>query len=227
LVFPAKASGNLQTVTTERHRSLFKVPVFQADLKLDSTFDLKGVPSVAPQDARLEWGRAEIVVGVSDPRGALADATVATGGRTVNLTPAELANDISFGPKDRGRIKLILLGTKVADIARPEASFRATASLKFSGAQRVALLSYGKTTQLRARGDWRNPGFDGGILPVTRTVSNSGFSAEWSVPFIARGVRAEGPIDSVAELSDTTLGISFIEVVDAYQSSTDRSNMCC
>src|SRR5271154_1955623 len=43
-VFPAQASATLKTSTEERHRSLFRVPVFQADLKLDSTFDLSGVP---------------------------------------------------------------------------------------------------------------------------------------------------------------------------------------
>src|SRR5208283_5349837 len=40
LVFPAQASAVVKTTTEERHRSLFRVPVFQADLKLDATFDL-------------------------------------------------------------------------------------------------------------------------------------------------------------------------------------------
>ena len=78
LVFPARASAALKIITEERRRSLFKVPVFQADLKLDATFDLTGVPATAPQGAELDWGRAEIVVGVSDARGALADAILTT-----------------------------------------------------------------------------------------------------------------------------------------------------
>ena len=36
LVFPAQASAVLKTTTEERRRSLFKVPVFQADLKFDA-----------------------------------------------------------------------------------------------------------------------------------------------------------------------------------------------
>jgi inner membrane protein len=38
------------------------------------------------------------------------------------------------------------------------------------------------------------------------------------VPFIARGVRAEGRADSVTGLDATALGVSFIEVADPYQS---------
>src|SRR5271169_6261010 len=40
LVFPAQGSAAVKTATEERHRSLFRVPVFQADMKFDATFDL-------------------------------------------------------------------------------------------------------------------------------------------------------------------------------------------
>ena len=92
--------------------------------------------------------------------------------------------------------------------------------MRFSGAQRVAVLAYGNTTHLTAQGDWPSPGFDGGFLPVTRQVSSHGFTAEWSVPFIARSVRAEGPGDSITGLDATALAVSFVEVADPYQSVT-------
>ena len=218
LVFPAQASAALRTTTAERHRSLFRVPVFQADLKLDSTFDLKGVPAAAPQGAEFDWSRAEILVGVSDARGALADATLATEAKVVTLTPSELADNLAIGADENRRSKMFLLGAKLPDVIKPEASFHATSTLRFSGAERIAVLAYGKTTRVTARGDWPNPNFDGGTLPVAQRISNRGFSAEWFVPYIARGVRAEGPGDAITGLSATALGLSFIEVADAYQS---------
>jgi inner membrane protein len=218
LVFPAQASADIHTTTEERHRSLFRVPVFQADLKLDANFDLSGVPNAAPQGAQLDWSKAEIIVGVSDPRGALADATLTMGGRAVTLVPAQAAETLTFGGDPSRQVRLFLLGAKVGDLAKPNSQFHATSTLRFSGAERIAVFAYGKTTHLTARGDWRNPGFDGGILPVQRSLSNHGFTAEWSVPFIARGVRAEGPSDSITGLDSTALGISFIEVADPYQS---------
>jgi inner membrane protein len=218
LVFPARASAALRTTTEERHRSLFRVPVFQADLKLDANFDLSGVPAAAPQGAELDWSRAEIVVGVSDAHGALADATLTTDAKTMTLVPAEIAENIAFGGDQNRLVKLSLFGAKVADIVRPDTQFHTTSTLRFSGAERISVLAYGKTTHLTAQGDWRNPGFDGGIPPVNRNISNQGFTAEWSVPFIARGVRAEGPSDAINGLDTTALGMSFIEVADPYQS---------
>ena len=90
--------------------------------------------------------------------------------------------------------------------------------MRFAGAQRLAVLAYGKTTHIIAEGDWPSPGFDGGFLPTNRTISSHGFTAEWSVPFIARGVRSEGTSSAITGLEATALGISFIEVADPYQS---------
>ena len=218
LVFPARASAAIKTVTKERRRSLFKVPVFQADSKLDATFDLTGVPAAVPPSAELDWSRAEIVVGVRDARGALSDAVLTTDGKNSTLVPAAIDESVSMGGDQGQRIKLILFGSKAESIASPSRQFNVSTTLRFSGAQRIAVLAYGKTTHLSIQGDWPSPGFDGGFLPISRTVSPSGFSADWSIPFIARGVRAEGTSESVNGLDATALGVSFIEVADPYQS---------
>jgi inner membrane protein len=218
LVFPAQASAEVKTATEERHRSLFKVPVYQADLTMDADFDLSGVPANAPEAAAFDWDRAEMVVGVSDARGALADATLTANGKTATLEPAQTAGTMSFGTDQSQMVRLVLFGAGAAGLAKPGAKFSVTSALRFSGAQRLAVLAYGKTTHLKATGDWPNPGFDGGFLPVSRSVATSGFSAEWTVPFIARGVRAEGESESITGLEATALGISFVEVADPYQS---------
>jgi len=218
LVFPTSGSAVLKVATEERRRSLFKVPVFRADLQLDGAFDLTGVPAAAPPGAELDWSRSEIVVGVSDARGALTDAMLTTNGKTSTLVPADISQGISIGGNEGTFVRLTLFGANVQEISKPNAQFNVTSTLRFSGAQRIALLAYGKTTHFAAQGDWPSPGFDGGFLPVTRTISGKGFNAEWSVPFIARGVRAEGAGDSITGLDSTALGISFIEVADPYQS---------
>ncbi len=217
LVFPMQASATVKTTTEERRRSLFKVPVFRADLKMDSIFDLTGVPAALP-NGNLDWNRAEIIVGVSDARGALSDATLTAVGKTYTLTLAESAPNMLFGSGQNSQPGLTLFGAHVPNLAAPNAQFSVSSMLHFSGAQRIAVVAYGKTTRLTEQGDWPSPGFDGGFLPVSRTVTQSGFTGEWSVPFIARGVRAEGPADSIEGLDATAMGTSFIEVASPYQS---------
>jgi len=218
VVFPSAATAVVRTKTEERRRSLFRVPVFQADLSFEATFDLAGTPSALPSGMEMDWNLAEIVVGVSDVRGALEDATLATGGKVMPLIPAQAQTGIALGSEQNGQIKLTLLGTRIEGIAKPNGKFQVSAEMRFSGAQRLAILSYGNRTQVSAQGDWPSPGFDGGFLPIRRTITKNAYTAEWSIPFIARGVRAEGPLQSIAGLENTALGTSFIEVADPYQS---------
>jgi len=218
LVFPAQATADVKTHTEERHRALFKVPVFNADLNLAANFDLTGVPSEAPQGAHLDWSRAEILVGVSDARGALADASLTMNGMTTTLAPAESAADLTIAGDQDQQTRLTMFGVTAAGVAKPNAQFSVTSVLRFSGAQRIAVLAYGKTTHLTEEGDWPNPGFEGGFLPVSRSIGDKGFNARWTVPYIARGVRAEGQSDAITGLGATALGVSFVELVDPYQS---------
>jgi inner membrane protein len=222
LVFPAHAAADVKLTTEERRRSLFKVPVFHADLKFNALFDLSGVPAAAPENAVLDWNRAEFVIGVSDVRGAQFDTTLTAGGKISTLIPAQVSSSMTVGQSQENfqtqPVNLTLLGARAADIAKPNAQFSVSSTLRFSGAQRIAILAYGKTTNLSMQGDWPSPGFDGGFLPINRTITPKGFSADWSVPFIARGVRAEGTIGSITGLEATALGVSFVEVADPYQS---------
>ena len=220
LVFPAQASATAKTTTEEHRRSLFKVPVFQVSLDMSASFDLTGILAAAPADAQFDWSHAEMMIGVSDARGAQADALLTANGKTSTLAPASLAVNMQMG-NDRGEpLKLTLFGTEVGDLAKPGAQFEATSYLRFSGAQRIAVLAYGKTTHLAMQGDWPNPSFDGGFLPVSHSENSQGFTAEWSVPFMARGVRAEGVSSSITGLDAAALGVSFVEVADPYQSVT-------
>jgi inner membrane protein len=217
VVFPSQASGGMKTQTEDRHRSLFKVPVFKADLNLAAAFDLTGVPSGAPPGAELDWSRAEIVVGVSNAKGALADATLTIDGKVSTLVPARIAPDITVTAEPYGNGKLALFGAGAGDLAKPNARFQVESRLQFSGAQRIAVLAYGRTTHLSAEGDWPTPSFDGGFLPLNRSLPGNGFRAEWFVPFMARNVRSEGLTGTLAGLDATSLGVSFIEVADHYQ----------
>ena len=219
LVFPAQASATVKTTAEEKRRSLFKVPIFQADLNFEAAFDLNGVPAAAPQGAVLDWSRAEFIVGVTDARGAISDGSLTIGGKTLTLSPAETAENFSLGPDAPQQLKLKLFGARPGNV-QPNSQFIVTAVLRFSGAQRIALLAYGKTTRLTMQGDWPNPSFDGGFLPVNHTISPNGFTANWTVPFIARGVRAEGVGDTITGLETTALGVSFVELADPYQSVT-------
>ncbi len=224
IVYPVTGEASAAVDSEVRQRSLFKVPVFRAVMDFKASFDLTGVAAQAPQGAILDWSRAELLVGASDARGAQADIVFTAAGERRLAAPASVISEVGLiVPPDRNARRgsiasdLRFFGTP-APFAVPDAKFDVTAGMTFSGAQRLAVLAFAKTTTFAAKGDWPDPSFDGGFLPATRQVGDDGFTARWSVPFIARGVPAAGADQIIARLGQTMLGVSFIEPANPYQS---------
>lgn len=221
-VFPAAGEADVSAKSELRTRSLFKVPIYKADVAFKAHFDLTGIAAQAPQGATLEWDRAELLVGASDARGAQSDVLLTVGGQPRPVAPASTLSDATLAPgtdaSSGGQLGMKFFGASAAGVAAPDAKFDVNAQMKFSGAERLSVLAFAKTTKLAVRSDWPHPSFDGGFLPTTRTIDDKGFKAAWSVPFIARGVPAQGSSDVLSRLGQTALGVSFVEPANPYQS---------
>ena len=223
VIFPNDGSATANVDSEVRRRSLFKVPVYRTELQFQSRFDLANVQILAPPGAILDWSRAELLVGASDARGAKSDIIFNVDGRRLTAAPAASLGEIALqgAPEVYNRRVAVSPALRFfgvpADFASPGAKFAAGATMTFSGAERLAVLAFAKTTTFSAKGDWADPSFDGGFLPTERTVSADGFSARWSVPFIARGVPDSGS-DTISRLGQTALGVSFVEPANPYQS---------
>lgn len=221
VVFPAHGEAVVNTQAEERHRSLFKVPVYHSDIAFNASFEVPPAPSNLPAGAELDWSHAQLGIAVSDARGAHSEITFTAGGKSSFLGPANaLLNNLSVNLANGGYTNLTFFGTSAAAVAGPSGKFDVKADMKFTGAQRLTFLAFGRTTSVTMKGDWPNPSFNGGILPTTQNVTPAGFDANWSVPFIARGVPADGAEDIVDRLGRTAMGVSFVELADPYQSVT-------
>ena len=221
VIFPTQGDATVDARSEVRRRSLFKVPVYQADVAFKAHFDLTGVAEKAPEGAVLDWSRAEMLVAASDARGARSDVTLTVGGQALTAAPASVLSEAPTTDRSGAPTAgLQFFAIPAASFARPDAVFDAGAKMRFSGARRLAVLAFAKTTTLTAKSDWPSPSFDGGFLPDPgkRTIGPQGFSAAWSVPFIARGVPAQGPAETLSRLGQTALGVSFVEPANPYQS---------
>ena len=225
-IFPTRGRVQAATVSEVRSRSLFKVPVYTADLTYSASFDLRSAGAEAPRGAILDWSRAEIVLGASDARGAKSDVGLTLAGQTVALTPSVVEPTISLtGPGQRDDTagmdggSLRLFGTRLPEALRATGTFDVSGGAAFSGAQRIAVLAYAGTTEAVIKGDWAHPSYNGGFLPAHQDpVDGAGFNARWTIPFVARGVPVEGDIETLRRLGATSLGVTFVEPANPYQS---------
>jgi len=215
IIFPQTGKANASTRSEVRSRSIFRVPVYTSDLTFDAVFDLKAVQS-EKQGAVLMWDKAQLLTGASDSRGARKDIVA-----NINDTPVMLAPSGpgagAFSP-DGSDFDLFSTALPVTDTAVP---LKVRVAMTFTGTRKLGILAYGKSSEASITGDWKHPAFGGGFLPVTRQTPDSahkGFSAQWSVPFVARGLPAVIDQSQIGALSRSELSVTFVEPTNPYQS---------
>ena len=232
VVSPDTGSADVKVKTGTLRRGIFDVPTYRATASLVAGFSkLKPVQGL-PTGAVVDWSRAQIVLGFSDLRGAQTDvvATLTTpaGNTRLEFTPA---SDVRLGPPasppDRDGISRIDDGARdYGLVAAPAGPLLAAieggtirTTLTFSGAQRLSVAPFAKSTQVAISGDWPAPRFDGGFLPTKRDTTADRFNASWAVPFIARGLPDRGATSalSLGELGKRDLGVSFVRTNNPYQ----------
>jgi inner membrane protein len=228
VVSPDAGTANVRLTATSLHRGIFNVPVYQAQADFDARFSPPPASLNLPDGARVDWQAARIVVGFSDLRGAKSDVTGVfadpAGRAPLAFSPA---SEISIGGPagGAGQASDQAKGAPFGLVAAPAAAIVASrggvlhVSLRFTGAARLSVMPFAKSTTVRIAGDWPAPSFDGGFLPEARQLAAHGFAAAWTVPFIARGLSAHGAAEvlSLDALGGKDLGVSLVATTNPYE----------
>lgn len=200
LILPQKLDAQISTDLKERHRGIFKVPVYSAQAEMEFHFDFsQDFDALLHEDETLQWDRARISLHVSANRALRGAAELRSGDRVFALEPNSDSPGISAlvgNPRDVGSYTL---------------------DLGFNGAQRLFVTPFGRDTQVVMKSNWPHPSFSGAFLPDESEISESGFEARWHIPHLARsfGQLSRGNPQSLANTS--AFGTKFYQPNDFYQ----------
>ena len=238
VVSPDQGTVNVSLKTSSLHRSIFNVPVYEAQADIDARFSPPPQNVNLPAGSTVNWQAARLVLGFSDLRGAKSDVTGLftdpTGKTQLAFSPT---TGVSLGtpgaPATAAGTDAATAAARAAQassstyglVEAPGAAVVASkggvlhVTMRLTGAQRLSVMPFAKSTQVKVAGDWAAPSFDGGFLPEIRQLGGNAFAASWSVPFIARGLSDHGTSDalSLEQLGGKDLGVSLVPASDPYQ----------
>ena len=195
--------------TEVRHRGIFKVPVYRMTATLAGQFAALslGKWGLAPEEIR--WERAQVWLGISDPRAIRNQATLSWDGRPIAFLPGTG----QFGGRMPG-IHAPLNGAA----SRTGGTF--SIPLTINGSSVVAFSPLGGETTVHLTSNWPDPSFQGNWLPTHYDVTASGFKAEWSVPALGHNYPqswvSDAPVDKKV-LDASTIGVSLLTPIDPYR----------
>ncbi|MEJ7927819.1 cell envelope integrity protein CreD [Sphingobium sp. AN641] len=203
-----------------RRKAIYETVLFEARISGRAAFILPtdlARHGVTPDQLHLD--RAEIRMGVSDPRGLLSRNMLKVNGRAISLQPGKgllaTGNNGFFAFIDWTAASALTIDYAYA----------------VRGNGQVSLVPRGGRTDWSVTSSWPHPGFGGDFLPTDRDVTDKGFSARYSISNLALGealvltedrrapMIATEPYGGPAVTSDggsTAATIGLVELVDPY-----------
>ena len=202
------------TVDAEnRSRGIFSIPVYRLRLTVDGEFGRLAPADigVAPDD--VAWNRAQLVIGISDVRAVQEQSMV-----TWNGTPRPFEPGVGgFADAQTG----VHVGVE-ADAAAERFAFSFPIAL--NGSVSLAMVPFAENTTVELSSNSPHPNFQGTWLPTERSVSASGFTARWAIPFLGRNYPQAWTSHSTMRetILKSAFGVQLLDPVDYYRMA-DRS----
>ncbi len=204
-------SVDLQVQESPRTVGSYAVPVYVARIHAKGDFDIgREIARLSKGDAalRIHLDQARLLLPVNDPRG-LRDLN-STSGEFQNFEPAvgfpipTLAATLSAG----------------ADLTTGRHGFDLIFNV--AGTQSLQFLPLARAMQVHGRGNWPDPGFTDGFLPIERRIDANGFTANWQIVNFNRSYGDRWFQDTVdaQTILNSGFGVELVQPVDIYQRST-------
>jgi inner membrane protein len=191
-----------------RHRSIFKVPVYNSNLQIAGKFKIAKPENLPVSITAMHFDEAIVCMGITDFKGI---------GENLQLKWNDSVSGFETGVPDIEWMKEgISTPIKVTaeELNSGVNSFSINLTLK--GSERLYVTPFGNSTKVHFESNWPSPAFDGKYLPDTNTVSAKGFAADWKILQFNRNYpQYFTSIDSYV-INQSSFGINLIQPVDAY-----------
>ncbi|MEL6233962.1 MAG: cell envelope integrity protein CreD [Pseudomonadota bacterium] len=203
IVMPRSLTLNGALRSEMRARGIFEVPVYSADLSMAFDFDTEGLERELGERERFDWTGARVELHLSNTRGLRSAVVMKTGDAELAVEPGSLL------PRKSGVHAPVTRGTDLSAM---------TLVFTLNGAQDLEFAPVGRQTDIDMTGDWPHPSFDGAFLPDTREVTETGFTAAWSIPHLARDLpQMVRGASNFNQIDASRFGLSLYNPVSFYQ----------
>ena len=204
-ILPENLEIKSQIEPTKKHRGIYEVVVYDADLSIEgdfASFDLTTL-DLAEEDLMLDG--AMLNLGISDLKGIDKKVKVQWNNKTLEfesgLDTRQISNAGISIPIDLDSSKL------------QASTFKTSLDLK--GSQQLYFIPLGKSTHVEMDGIWESPRFNGEYIPDNWEEKEDGFMAEWDILNLNRNYPQVWQ-SSEHHVHSSAFGTDFFIPVDRY-----------
>ncbi|MCS3603333.1 inner membrane protein [Buttiauxella sp. BIGb0471] len=193
-----------------RHIGIYEGQIWRTAITLDATFNRQQLNNDFSGNTQI--GTPYVVLAVGDSRGIGKVGELDINGKSYPIEPGSHLPGVEQG------LHAILPAEHLQD-----EKLTLRFSLDLMGTKQLAVVPLGRNSQFSLTSNWPHPSFIGDFLPQQRTVTESGFTANWQSTWFANNLNTsfyDGQIMDVDRLP--AFSVTVANPVDQYQ-LTDRA----
>jgi len=215
-------------VSTEiRKRSIYDVTVYKSAIQMEGRFPAADIGLADSNAVAARWQDAILALGISDVTGLKNNVELEIdGGKTIAFEPSIGIDALSYPAFPGIHARLALSGEAGSGSLKSAGPLGYKIDLNLNGSSYLRFAPVGRDTAVSMKSGWPHPGFTG-FLPISHSIGESGFTASWRVPHLARSVpqaysESSQQASSFDRFGNADLGVNLFVPVDFY-SLVDRT----
>lgn len=223
IFLPDSFNASAEANTEIRKRSIYNVTVYRSNITMEGRFPEVNIALLDANAVSARWQDAFLAVGISDVSGLKNNVELETDSlKGIPFEPSIGIEGMGY-PGIHARIHP---GNEQTNNSLKSSSpMNYKIGLALNGSSFLRFAPVGRESSVLVKSDWPHPSFIG-FLPASRTIANTGFTAEWRIPHLARSVPqswSEGRQNiTLDRFTNADLGVNLYVPVDFY-SLVERS----
>ena len=204
---PETLKIDVEVKPEKRYKGIYEVMLYKSKIKMSGTINLSKLKEKFPDE---KFDESYISFNISDLRGIQKDAELNLSGKKYKLIP---------GLKD----KVFQNGFySDLDLSKEDLPQKFEIELELNGMENLEFVPLGKFTEVNMKSSWNNPSFEGAFLPLSREITEDGFTAQWKVNYFNRSFPQEWE-NQTYDTFASAFGVKLLVPVDEYQKTMRTS----
>lgn len=199
----------------QRQVGIYSVPVYTSDVEISGQVDFTALQALAENNNFDKWLSLDLTLSLTDLRGVVSVPYLQWQAEQLPF---------SSGLTARYNKKGMHVSLPLSSINEQTVPLQISMSVRGSSA--LSVLPLARDTKVQLRSNWPHPKFVGEFLPVTNSVSDSGYQANWQLSSFSSDVEQQLEQCFLSAKCDSSgydrIGVVHIEPVDIYTLS-DRA----
>ena len=206
--FPEELNNSTKTTIAEPlQRSIYKSNVFKTEMQFTGNYSSPDFSSKNIPNENIYWNRASIIIKTCNLQSLKDEVKINFGNTNFTFEPVHLSSSND---------SIESLETSLFDYNLIKNNSNFKVNFNCNGSKQIKIIPIGKTTIAKMTSNWNSPNFNGNQIPISKTITTNGFTANWKILHFNRPF-AQHHFENLPDLKNYGFAVDFITPVDDYQ----------